>query len=435
MRTRVLQVKPASGPSALAGSAIDRPAAGDERVDWTLDVRGWAIGEDGPVTAVEAVHEGSVLWRVPLLLDRPRVAARFPQAGGDTVGFYALQSVLGLPPRHEIQVRAALPGGAVAPIGSISAERAPLATTFEPRRQPILITTFGRTGSMLLMRLLSSHPEVLSYQPHRFEQRIAGYWIDALLTLSDPASYLRGVAPQAVAAQVGVDDRTWWLGTDAPMPWPLRDEPVQEWLGGEAVEALAAVCQQRVEALYERIAGVSGAGTERFFAEKSNLRVSAVAAELYPAGRELFLVRDLRDMVCSVFAFNEKRGVAGFGRATAGSDMDYVEQVGRWAEALARAWERRRERAHLVRYEDLVQGPEGALSRVLEHVGIDSSAKTVRGVLDRLGEELPELREHPTSDSPQSSIGRWRTDLAPQLREACERAFGSVLELFGYEPA
>ena len=435
MRTRVLQVTPASGATALAGSGIDRPAPGDERADWTLDVRGWAVGADGPVAAVEAVHEGTVLWRVPLLLDRPRVAARFPQAGGDTVGFFALQSVLGLPPRHEIELRAALPGGGAAPIGSILAERAPLATTFEPRRQPILITTFGRTGSMLLMRLLSAHPDVLSYQPHRFEQRIAGYWIDALLTLADPVSYLRGVAPQAVAAQVGVDDRTWWLGTEAPMPWPLRDEPLQEWLGGEAVEALAAVCQQRIDALYERIAAVSGAGPERFFAEKSNLRVSAVAAELYPAGRELFLVRDFRDMVCSVFAFNEKRGVAGFGRATAGSDMDYVEQVGRWAQALARAWERRRERAHLVRYEDLVQDPERALGRVLEHVGVDSRADTIRGMLDRLGEELPELREHPTSDSPQASIGRWRTDLGPDLRAACEGAFGSALERFGYERA
>ena len=89
--------------------------------------------------------------------------------------------------------------GSRASIGSIVAERAPLQTSFKPRRQPIMITTFGRTGSMLLMRLLSSHPEILSYKPHRFEQRIVSYWIDALLTLSSPVSFLRGVAPQAGA--------------------------------------------------------------------------------------------------------------------------------------------------------------------------------------------------------------------------------------------
>src|SRR6185503_5481737 len=172
--------------------------------------------------------------------------------------------------------RAVTEAGSRASIGSIVAERAPLTTAFEPRRQPILITTFGRTGSMLLMRLLSSHPEVLSYKPYRFEQRIASYWIDALLTLSDPVSYLRGVAPQ-----VGVDDRMWWLGSDQ-MPWPLRDQPVQDWLGGEAVEALAVTAQQRIDDLYETIATSIGATEERFFAEKSNLRVSTVATELYP---------------------------------------------------------------------------------------------------------------------------------------------------------
>jgi hypothetical protein len=373
------------------------------------------------------VHEGTVLWRVPLLVDRPRVASRFPQAGGKPLGFYAIQSVLGLPPRYEIEVRAVTDDGGTARIGAIEAERAPLRTAYEPKRQPIMITTFGRTGSMLLMRLLASHPEILSFKPYRFEQRIASYWIDVLLTLSDPASYLRGVAPQAA-----VDDRTWWLGGAAPMPWPLRDSEVQEWLGGEAVEALATTIQQRIDALYERVAMAAGTTHERWFPEKSNLRVSSVASELYPDGRELFLVRDFRDMVSSVFAYNRKRGATGFGRARAGSDAEYVEQLGGWVDSLARAWERRRDRAHMVRYEDLVLDPESALAEVLEYVGVDPSAETVRTMLDDLGEDMPELREHPTSDSAQSSIGRWRTDMDSEVSAACERSFGAALELFGY---
>lgn len=430
VRTRVIEVRQTASEGALAGGAIDRPAAGDELSEWALDVRGWAVGKHGPVEAVEGVHEGDVLWRVPPLLDRPRIAAEHPQAGTDTVGFYAPQSVLALPPRHEIEVRAVVAGDRPEPIGAIVAAREPLATGFKPRRQPILITTFGRTGSMLMMRLLTSHPEVLSFKPHRFEQRIASYWIDALLTLADPVSYLRGVAPQA-----GVDDRMWWLGNTGPMPWPLRDEGVQEWLGGDAVEELALVAQQRIDALYERIAAEIGAGDEPFFAEKSNLRVSSVATELYPEGRELFLVRDFRDMVASVLAFNRKRGVTGFGRARAGSDREYVERLGGWVAALARAWERRRGRAHLVRYEDLVQEPEQALAALLSHVGVDASAATVETMLAGLREDVPELREHRTTKSPQSSVGRWRTDLEPEVREACERSFGDALALFGYEPA
>ena len=58
---------------------------------------------------------------------------------------------------------------------------------------------------------------------------------------------------------------------------------------------------------------------------------------------------------------------------------------------------------------------------------------TIAGMLNWLEEDIPELRDHATSDSAQASIGRWRTDLEPDLAEACERAFGPALELFGYE--
>ena len=82
------------------------------------------------------------------------------------------------------------------------------------------------------------------------------------------------------------------------MPWPLRDAAVQDWLGGEAVEALAATCQQRIDATYEPIAAATGTAGERLLRrEVRPPRVSSLASELYPNGRELFLVRDFRDMV------------------------------------------------------------------------------------------------------------------------------------------
>jgi hypothetical protein len=427
MRTKVLEVRQPERPAGLAGAAIDRPAAGDERADWALDIRGWAVGRESPVTAVEGVHEGTLLWRVPLLVDRPRVAASVPEAHGDTIGFFATHSLLVLPPRGEVEVRAVLEDGTRSPFGTVTAERSALRTGYAPRRQPILITTFGRSGSMLLMRLLASHPDVLAYKPYRFEQRVASYWIDLLLTLSEPNTYLRGIVPDR-----DVDDRTWWLGANATMPWPLRDQRLQDWLGGEAIEDLAATCQERIDATYERIAAETGAGQERFFPEKSNLRVSNIAAELYPDGREVFLVRDFRDMVASVFAYDRKRGVAGFGRASADSDVEYVERLGGWVQSLARAWQRRRERSHLVRYEDLVRDPERSLSALLGYLGVDSSAATARSMVERLSEDIPELREHHTSESPQSSIGRWRTDLDAEVAAVGERVFGPALELFGY---
>ena len=191
----------------------------------------------------------------------------------------------------------------------------------------------------------------------------------------------------------------WWLGSEAPMPWPLRDEPVQEWLGGEAVEALAGPSPAaHRRALRAGSPRPPAAGDERFFAEKSNLRVSSVAGELYPHGRELFLVRDFRDMVCSMFAFNAKRGVTRL-RARGGGQRHGVRGVarrlGRLAHARMGAPPRPRAPGPL---RGARAGPGARAGRPARIPGRRLRAETIQGMLDRLSEEMPELREHPTSD-------------------------------------
>jgi Sulfotransferase family len=429
-RTTVIEVRSAGRSEGLRGCAIDAPVAGEERATWSLDVRGWAIGDSGRAIAAEGVHDGQQLWRVPIDVRRPQAVAGQPGATDDRVGFHALPGTLQLPSEFELEVRAVLEDGGHAALGVVHGRRAELRTPFEPRRNPVLVTTLGRTGSMLLMRLLASHPELLVYRPHRFEQRIASYWADLLLTLAEPVSHIRQIAPPS-----DVDDPQWWLGARAPVPWGLRDTPVEEWLAGEAVEALAVTCQERVEALYDRVVATTDTADASLFAEKCGLRAAGLLSELYPGGRELFLVRDFRDMLSSILAFNAKRGVEGFGRAGAASDAEFVRSLETWAGAFARAWERRSARAHLVRYEDLVLDPERTLSVLLGYLGVATGADVVAVMIDTLREELPELREHGTSDGPRESVGRWRRDLDPELALACEQSLGPALAAFGYESA
>jgi hypothetical protein len=428
-RTNVLEVRAAERSPGLLGCALDVPSAGEERPDWTLDVRGWAIGDGSRAIAVEGLHDGLAAWRVPVDVERPQTVADHPGAADERVGFHALGGTLRLSPEFSLDVQAVLEDDRRVPIGLVRGRRAELHTQYQPRRHPVMVTTLGRTGSMLLMRMLAAHPELLVYRPHRFEQRVASYWADVLLSLAEPTSYIRQIAPPP-----DVDDPTWWLGLEAPVPWGLRDAPVQEWLGAEAVEAIAVTCQERIDAIYDRIAATTDAGEAPLFAEKCNLRTAAILSELYPRSRELFLVRDFRDMLSSILAFNAKRGAQGFGRAGASSDADYVAWLGRWAAGLTSAWERRRGGAHLVRYEDLVLAPERALGDLLAYLGVDAGASTVAAIIEELHGEMPELRDHTTSDGARASIGRWREDLDPELARASELALGPALAAFGYEP-
>jgi hypothetical protein len=57
----------------------------------------------------------------------------------------------------------------------------------------------------------------------------------------------------------------------------------------------------------------------------------------------------------------------------------------------------------------------------------------VRRLIAAAAPEVPELRGHGTSGSPEASIGRWRNDLSPEFRLAVEEKFGDLLREFGYE--
>jgi hypothetical protein len=154
--------------------------------------------------------------------------------------------------------------------------------------------------------------------------------------------------------------------------------------------------------------------------------------ELYPQGRELFLVRDFRDMIASMLAYNARKGFGDFGRETAESDAAWLAELHRGVVALRDAWRERGDTTSLVRYEDLVRDPGSTLPPLLSVLGLDATPETVRGLIAAAAPDAPELRGHGTAGSPEASIGRWRTDLTPELLAAVEETFGDLLQEFGY---
>src|SRR4029453_13655799 len=103
----------------------------------------------------------------------------------------------------------------------------------------------------------------------------------------------------------GAMEGAWWVGTTPPLPRRLRDAELTRWLHAGAVPQLAAFSQSRIEALYKDVAAGAGVPSARYFAEKYRPdRMPALTWELYPGAREVILVRDFRDMVASMFAYN-----------------------------------------------------------------------------------------------------------------------------------
>jgi sulfotransferase family protein len=420
-----------SGTELLAGFGVDAPTAGGDASDganYALDVRGWVVGRDSPVVAIELHHDGARLWRVPLH-ERPDIASNAGMDAPALCGFYATINTLRLPRDFTIAVHAVFTDDSQVEFATISGRRPALHSRFEPRLAPLMVTTLGRTGSTILVRLLEAHPEVVAYPPFEAEPKVASYWIDVLLALSEPASYRRQLTP-------GRDlNSTWWLGSQMPMPRARWPRPLHESIGATAIETLAGFCQERIEALYEEIASEYGVREPRYFAEKywATSTIPGFMWELYANPREVFVVRDFRDMACSMKAFDAKRGFQAFGRQRVQNEEHHiVEQLAPRVASLHREWRRRADRAHLVRYEDLVAEPTETVSAMLSYLAIDSAPDTLESVTRAMTERVPGMDEHRTAPDAEASIGRWRREMDPELQRVSESAFGPALEAFGY---
>jgi hypothetical protein len=445
----ILEVVPGPGGESLRGFSLERPqpparpsvgTPGEEPEEavtagadvHAIELAGWALGREQRAVSIEVTtHDANPLIELPIDRERPDVAAAHPDApGAATGGFHGWVGTLGLPEAFELRLNTVLEDDSRVELASLRGRRTYLRPQPRSSRlQPLMVTTLARTGSTILVRLLGGHPDVLAYRPFQYEPRVARYWTEILKTLAEPVSYLRQITHAARP-----NDRQWWLGLGSPLPEPLLDPQLQSWMGAGGVEELAALCRNRIDALYGQIVRESDRADARYFVEKYLPNtVPSLVWELYPDAREVILVRDFRDMICSMFAMNEKRGFAKFGRERVESDRAHIEQLGRTGVArLLDSWRRRTDRAHLVRYEDLILEPRRTLEALVAYLGLDSSPDLITSMQEALEARTDDSQRHRTSADPRSSIGRWQTDLTADLQETCETALGPALEAFGY---
>ncbi len=417
------------GSTSIAGAALDSPQAGDAGDTWSLVVAGWVVGRGSPPVEVHVLHDGDMVGRTPVDIERADVAAAFPsQEGSGRSGFRLHVGILGLPASAPLEAVAVHADGVPTHLGTVHVAHRGLTTPYASRLAPISVTSLGRMGTTWLMRLLGSHPDIAVHPQYPYELGVAKHWAHLLLVAAGPADHARSAHPETLTADAERVGHNPYFGDF------LAGSPdLNQWLGVRQPALLGACAQQSLDEFYGRVDGGAGAG---HFAEKCLPdHVPDVLADLYPQWQEIILVRDIRDVVCSAIAFDAKRKRQSFGRELLADDLDFVTQLQMDLGKLLRSWERRRPSSLLVGYEDLVTAPADTVGRVLGHLGLSHTPAVVARVLETASASSPELDGHRTTSDPAASIGRWRTDLAaihPELPGRCEDLFGPLLADFGY---
>jgi hypothetical protein len=401
-------------------AAITAPRSGEESTSWALRVEG-IVHAGSPVQRIEAVTPGQIL------------AAVVPKPANEDGGqpFSILVSTLDLPLEFEFRLRAILPDGSRAKFATLRGQRVPLRGESDPALQPLLITSLGRMGTTLLMKLLAAHPAIVAYERPPFEARGGKYWTHVLQVMSAPADASKRIgAPMEFHSEPKAVGANPFFSSEFAA-WP----EVETWEGGDYLASLATFCQRSIDGWYLATASAQGKDADplRFFAEKHfpdayprRLR------ELYAQPAELFLVRDFRDMFTSMRAYNARKGYGDFGRAAAADDRAWITTLRQGLQALLEAWRERGTPANLVRYEALVQQPEVALPPILAALGLESSPAIIARMVAAASPDAPDLQGHGTTASPDASIGRWQADLPPELQEVVNAEFRDMLLAFGY---
>jgi hypothetical protein len=424
MAVEIFEVTQCPSNELITAAWLDDPKAGP--VDgYVFEVSGWVVSKT-PVAEVQFIHDGSVVASCELTLPRADVASMYGSA--PPVGFWKAIGTVGLPPAFTVTVWVVVKDGRRDVIGEIRGTQQ-LTPAFTPSIRPIMVTSPGRSGSTLLMRMLAEHPDIIVEKRFPYETYVCSYWMHFLQVLARPMTNLPVESHELWSDLQRLSPFPYFYIDPATGPTPAEQAIVDRWYATDQIEEFARVAQAAVESFYRVYASARSRKTPAFFAEKMVPagHVRSVMRLLYPEAREIFLVRDPRDTLVSLLAFHANPP-GGFDAESVGTDEQLVILVRDSIVALTRLWKRGSQYDTLVRYEDLISSPTEHVGAMLEALGLDSSATIVDSMVRAGKETTTNVNLHRTSPDVASSIGRWKRDLEPRLQKLCDEAFDGLLD-------
>jgi hypothetical protein len=291
-----------------------------------------------------------------------------------------------------------------------------------------------RSGTTFLGRLLGHHPGVayweepgLLWRHKRFARHLEELGLEQL------GHHL------LVDARVAREGATILAAREGP---PLKEQFGEQYVpGGERQNAALEVTRRILGGLVSEFRDIAG---KPFVLDKTPADIThfRFGLRLLPDARFIHVVRDPRDVACSALSWFAQKGlrppwlpvpttvrrIPGGARLWArhGWRTEIVVNVARqWGDYVAEAIRLEAQapptRLYKLRYERLMEDPDGEISRLLRFLDLQWTP------------EIDEFLARGNSGGlDPSSVGRWRRDLSWIRRMLIERIAGSLMRDLGY---
>jgi hypothetical protein len=262
----------------------------------------------------------------------------------------------------------------------------------EPQSGPIFVGGAGRSGTTLLRVILDAHPRIC-----------CGPELKMLPAICQLYQSVASMRPQLEAY-------------------------------GDTLADVQASFRQLIDGLTANFRRSSG---KPRWAEKSphNAVCMAALGSIYPDAQFIHVIRDGRDVACSLVTMDWTEG-------SGGAKLDYIKNIasaaGYWRDLIGMVRQQAAQpvlvrRLIEVRYEALVADTEGTMREVLAFLGEAWDPAVLEAhKKDRSHEPRESSTAQATKPVYNSAIGRWKKDMSPGDKAAFKAQAGPLLKQLGY---
>jgi hypothetical protein len=411
-------------------ASVDCPRFGEATSAPMIFIAGWVAVSDG--------KKGKVSIRTPRLTSicavfaRPDIASRFGKEVSEQAGFFGQIWAYQIDHTGEVEIVVEIDDGPALLLARLIIQTSSFAhpellrsSESAPLTLPCLlnINSVGRSGSSLLMARLLRHPKIGGYAVPPYELRFI----------------------QRAALQTRLSIACSWNHYFQRNSWYSNAFSAVDWLGEKPFEdeLRNVLIRTELSRLRKVILDYHG-----ILEKKSGHQISIICEKLFmdddsgfiswfwPKFKAVILVRDLRDMLCSFIAFDQKRESLGYPVFSQGLNQNPASFFSRLSLRVSRLMDMRNDHPQstmIVRYEDLVLNPQACMREILEFCEVDADSGAVNECLYESAEAEHFWHAHATSITPRLSIGRWQEDLPQDLQVYYEKYLKKTNLFFGYD--
>jgi hypothetical protein len=326
-----------------------------------------------------------------------------------------------LSPFHRFEVRIETECGVILGPGQLKLDASPArpATNIYRPRGAAILTTTGRTGSTLLMKVFAANPLIVVAARPPYEMKLVSYYAYLFRNMIARGDHIKSLTPENVTHasnrfQIGLNPYF-----EAGYRANFRAPDIFDRFVAEDLPTRVAPCLEGIVLdYYAAVAQDTGKPNPILFVEKvlGEIEVREGARYLFPGLKEIVQVRDPRDLYCSALAFDRYSNVA-----------EAQRMIAEYARDLLRYRRGHDSSMHFLKYEDLVLDRAETLAQLYAFLGVPQAIKeSTAGESELFG-------RHGTSASPEKSIGRWKTETSIDF-SWMSGIMDDFIAAFGYEP-